>query len=161
MYKSQKDIDILINLYQLCFPSKNAESEIKSLGNNFDYTVLSICFPDSPTAKNISNFSDFNNELAVSFVIYRIISNDEAEIIDIGTIPSERKQGYAKKILNNIFNLLKNNDKIETLYLEVAEDNLVAINLYKKLGFEHYSTRKNYYLQGNKRLNAILMKKTL
>ena len=38
--------------------------------------------------------------------------------------------------------------------LEVAEKNLVAINLYKSFNFQKVGLRKNYYKNGD---NAILM----
>ena len=38
--------------------------------------------------------------------------------------------------------------KIQRAYLEVRVRNNVAINLYKKFGFETISTRKGYYKDG-------------
>ena len=55
--------------------------------------------------------------------------------------------------------LLKNSgdNNIKNITLEVKEDNIAAINLYKKYGFKKVSTREKYY-DG---INGILMEKTL
>ena len=45
--------------------------------------------------------------------------------------------------------------KGDTILLEVAENNIKAINLYKKYGFEIISRRKKYY----KEFDALIMKK--
>ena len=44
------------------------------------------------------------------------------------------------------------------IYLEVRENNIKAIELYKKIGFEQYNIRKHYYRDG---VNAILFRKKL
>ena len=41
--------------------------------------------------------------------------------------------------------LCKELKEIESLTLEVNEDNIIAQNLYKKFGFEILGKRKNYY----------------
>ena len=46
---------------------------------------------------------------------------------------------------------------VENLYLEVGEDNNIAIALYKGLGFEAIGARKNYYRKGSTAINAIIM----
>jgi len=134
----------LITLYKECFPQKDAQTEIKALGENFEFDIS-----------------------GQSFVIY-IVTEDEAEIIDIGTAPGARKKGSAEKLLLNLFNTLKNKN-ISKIFLEVAEDNIPAISLYKKCGFEEYNRRKAYYPQKNTtgdivkntRIDAILMRKPL
>ena len=47
--------------------------------------------------------------------------------------------------------------EVENLYLEVSEDNNIAIALYKSLGFEEIGVRKNYYRKGSTSSNAIIM----
>jgi ribosomal-protein-alanine acetyltransferase len=48
--------------------------------------------------------------------------------------------------------------QFKAIRLEVREDNLAAINLYKKYDFKVISLKKHYYHDGS---NAILMKKTI
>jgi ribosomal-protein-alanine N-acetyltransferase len=127
----------LQELYQLCFPDKRPEEEIKALGPDFKFEIM-----------------------GESFIIYNILSTDQAEIIDLGTIPSARKLGMAKKLLEDTLNSLKEKG-VTTVFLEVAANNHPAIALYNKCGFVDYNLRKGYYKTGDSRINAILMKKSI
>ncbi len=69
---------------------------------------------------------------------------DEANLQQIAVLESHRKKGYAKALILNAIDYLKQN-KIKKFYLEVNETNKIAISLYEKLGFEKVITRKNYY----------------
>ena len=56
--------------------------------------------------------------------------------------------------------LLKSNCK--KVFLEVASNNLIALHLYKKVGFKNFGIRKNYYkILKDKKVDAILMKKVV
>ena len=59
-----------------------------------------------------------------------------------------RCKGIASKLLESIIKL-----NPENITLEVREDNIPAINLYKKMGFEIVSKREKYY--GN--IDGLLM----
>jgi len=82
---------------------------------------------------------------------------DTAEILIISVKPQHQQKGIGKEIMNYIINFCKSNN-VKYIYLEVAENNQKAINLYKKFGFEVYNIRKNYY---ENKINAILMRKEL
>lgn len=79
---------------------------------------------------------------------------DEADIMNIVTKKAFRNNGIGSLLLKNLINISKNS-KVKSINLEVKEDNLSAIHLYKKFGFQILGTRKNYY----KNKNAIIMKK--
>ena len=69
---------------------------------------------------------------------------DEANLQKIVVSESERRKGIASELINYSIEYLKQNN-IEKYYLEVNENNLIAIKVYEKLGFKKVSTRKNYY----------------
>ncbi|EOP96998.1 GNAT family N-acetyltransferase [Bacillus cereus] len=50
-------------------------------------------------------------------------------------LPEYRNYGIGRALLETLINWAKNNSKIEKVCLEVMEDNLSAIQLYKNLGF--------------------------
>ncbi len=79
---------------------------------------------------------------------------DEADIMNIVTKKAFRNNGLGSLLLKNLINISKNSN-VKSINLEVKEDNLSAIHLYKKFGFQILGTRKNYY----KNKNAIIMKK--
>nr|WP_255347762.1 ribosomal protein S18-alanine N-acetyltransferase [Hydrogenivirga sp. 128-5-R1-1] len=82
---------------------------------------------------------------------------DEAEILMIAVEKSMQGKGVGKFILNKFIKDMKKLC-IKEIFLEVAEDNVKAINLYKSLGFNEFDVRKKYYKDDK---NAILMKKSV
>lgn len=69
---------------------------------------------------------------------------EEAHITLLGIHPEYRRQGLGKLLL---FTLLEDAiaRKLKWATLEVNENNVAAIGLYKQLGFEVAGTRKGYY----------------
>ncbi len=85
----------------------------------------------------------------------------EAEIITMAILPKFQNQGIGFLILKELEEILSE-ISCNTVFLEVASNNLIAIHLYDKLGFKTFGTRKNYYsISKNNRVNAILMKKII
>ena len=72
---------------------------------------------------------------------------DEMEILTFGIIPEFRRQGLGIQLLNQMFEYAKEN-KINKIILDVAEDNIPAIKLYEKMGFDLTYRRKGYYQKG-------------
>lgn len=93
----------------------------------------------------------YENEI-VSFGGIKIIL-DEADIMNIVTKKDKRNQGFAKFLLNELITIAEEQN-CKTITLEVDENNLPAINLYKDFEFKEVGKRKNYYKNGN---TAILM----
>lgn len=84
------------------------------------------------------------------------ISYEQGELLSICVDSSYRKQGLATKILKELFFILKHAGVLK-IFLEVNKNNTPALNLYKKIGFEFLSERKNYYGKDS----AIVMVKEL
>ena len=93
----------------------------------------------------------YENEI-VSFGGIKIIL-DEADIMNIVTKKNKRNQGFAKFLLNELITIAEEQN-CKTITLEVDENNLPAIKLYKDFEFKEVGKRKNYYKNGN---TAILM----
>jgi ribosomal-protein-alanine N-acetyltransferase len=121
-------------LYTICFPNKNAEAELKNI-ENYNYKIADD----------------------VCFVTYKIISDEDAEIYDVGTHPEYRNKGIAKNLINSLVAELKAAG-VKTIFIEVAENNMAAINLYENCGFTKYSIRKGYYNIEGKKFDALLMR---
>lgn len=78
---------------------------------------------------------------------------DEATVTNIVTRIKYRNNGIGSKLLQKIIDIsMKKN--MQTVTLEVNENNLYAISLYNKFGFKKVGLRKKYY---NGIDNAILM----
>lgn len=93
------------------------------------------------------------------FIIIRA-SGHEAEILTIATDKSVRRQGYGRILLAAALVKLQQN-KIRTLFLEVAEDNAPALALYKASGFAPIGRRPAYYRREKGRVAAITFSKSV
>mgnify|MGYP000377950601 CR=1 FL=1 len=113
------------------------------------------------------NFEIFKEELANTNSMYLVLKYeneivsfggikfilDEADIMNIVTKKDKRNQGFAKFLLNELITMAKEQN-CKTITLEVNENNLPAIKLYKDFKFKEIGKRKNYYKNGD---TAILM----
>ena len=117
------------------------------------------CFPNNPWSAN--DFADLKKsgcEIIASqngFIVWRA-TLDEAELITIGVNPDERNAGIASAMIGIMENELKKNG-VKTVFLEVAENNQPARQLYKKNNYVEIGVRPKYY-DG---VDAIMMKKEL
>lgn len=103
-------------------------------------------FENNPFAKYL--IYKENDEI-IGYLYYSDIY-DRAEINQFEIENSHRNCGKGKNLLNKMLEVV---DK--SITLEVKKDNLVAIHLYKSVGFVEKAIRKNYY-QG---IDGILMER--
>ena len=80
---------------------------------------------------------------------------DEAHVMNIAVRKDLRRNGYGTKILKFLIDVANERGK-RCVTLEVREDNLAAIGLYEKMGFEVAGRRKRYY---ENRLDGVIMTK--
>jgi len=113
---------------------KNIESQF-SKGNNYSLgyfegnNLLGVLIGDT-----IKNDKEYDLELHILFV-----SKDE------------RRKKIATKLLNYIET---NNLNFSKIFIEVAEDNVEAINFYQKNNFVFLNFRHNYYRYNDKNIHA-------
>lgn len=79
-----------------------------------------------------------------------------ARILTIDVSPEYRRRGIGQMLLQEIERIFRDKG-VKASHLEVREDNVGAINLYRKLGYEKIGKLKDYY--GN--ANGIYFKKVL
>lgn len=102
--------------------------------------------------ENSTLFIAKSNSSIVAFAgIWQVV--DIMHLNDIVVAKKFRNQGIGKILLNHIINYTKEQN-VNELTLEVRQDNLPAINLYKHFNFQIIGERKNYYGANN---NAIIM----
>ena len=78
----------------------------------------------------------------------------EAELLSIGVVPAARRGGLGRALLARAARELSDVGA-DTMFLDVAADNLPAIGLYRALGFSDMSRRPRYYKGG---IDAIVMR---
>lgn len=128
--------DILISDFDDFWTPETLKSEIQ--GENKKYIV-------AKENKDIVGFAGI------------LLNFEEAEIMNIVTKISKRGQGIGNLLLRKIIEIAKINH-IDKIFLEVNENNQIALQLYEKAGFEKISVRKKYY---NHQEDAIIMSKNI
>ena len=99
----------------------------------------------------------------ISFMLGDLISiekNAEYEILLLYVKKSERREGFASKLLKYI-EKQKKNLNLKKIYLEVSKNNNNAIYLYKKNKYNLINIRKNYYLIKNQKIDSLCYVKLL
>ncbi|MCB9498380.1 MAG: GNAT family N-acetyltransferase [Bacillales bacterium] len=106
-------------------------------------------------SENTFNFILKDNREIVGEADYKI-SVDEADLLYIYIDDPYRKKGYGIELLEKSLLFLFERG-IKNVYLEVNENNLPALSLYKKAGFIKVGKREQYYGKEN----AYIMKKAI
>ncbi len=102
----------------------------------FDLNLLEIFSND----KELEFEIEIEKGEIIAYIAYKDLefSND---VYHIFVKEKFRKNGLATKLLSKIYN--------KDILVEVDEENIRAINLYKKLGFKKIRKINNYYKNGN------------
>ena len=98
----------------------------------------------------------------MSYVIAREVVG-ELWILQVGTDPDYRRQGYSKQILSQVLEMASNGG-VKQAVLEVRVHNEGAIALYESLLFQQDGYRPKYYpslIEGGPKEDAVLMSKLL
>ena len=98
--------------------------------NKFELLIDNILVAE--TKFNIETKDEFFNEKYVS-------------IYELETFVQYRGKGYAKLLLEEIFNYVKNTLKLNIITLIVDKDNYKAVNLYFNNGFEIFMEYEDSY----------------
>jgi RimJ/RimL family protein N-acetyltransferase len=101
-------------------------SKFKTFKLLIDNILVSEC------GYNIEDADEFFNEKYIIFYNFK-------------TIDQYRGKGYSKVLLNNIFDYVKYNLKLNIITLIVYKNNIKALNLYFSSGFEIFMEYDDSY----------------
>ncbi len=90
------------------------------------------------------------------FILCRAIAG-ESEILTVAVDPAARRGGVGRALVEAAAGLSARNGA-ESLFLEVARDNVAALALYAAAGFEEVGLRRRYYASG---ADAVVMRRAL
>lgn len=121
-----------------------ASGEIKDM-----YTLKKVL-----SNKNLIHFFDYYNNIPVAYcqVVYKSDSENfrsGAKINALAVLPENRGDGLGKKLLQETMSELQKNSNIKNIYLDVVKDNIIAINLYKEIGFKKVGELRNIFTKDN------------
>ncbi|MDN5566641.1 MAG: ribosomal protein S18-alanine N-acetyltransferase [Psychrobacter sp.] len=105
---------------------------------------------------NIDLLTVYQGDKIVGYCLYQTVF-ERAEILRIGTHTKHQRQGIASQLFIELNNELQDN-KVESLLLEVRADNVPAIALYERQGFNIIHRRSGYYQQPHQpAVDALIM----
>ena len=133
--------------------------EIERKSNSHPWTERN--FHDAMTSGYLSLVAREHGHVC-AFAIARTLV-DEAELLLIAVTPSERRQGVAALIWNELAQRLRVAGA-KKIFLEVRATNAPARGFYASRGLSQIGVRKNYYPNGildGDREDAVLMQATL
>ena len=94
--------------------------------------------------KNNTNiFVICDDDELLGYIIFSI-TDDFTDILKIFIREYDRKKGYAKLLIDTVYNLAKRYNS-KKIMIEVRSNNRNAIKLYEKCNFKNISIRRNYY----------------
>ena len=124
---TEEDLPSVVEIEKMCFSDPWSKQSFAE-GMNNGYQKYFVALSGEKTVGYIALFHIF----------------EEGEILNLATMPTERNQGIASKLVEYSFDLLKGLG-VERVTLEVRKSNVAARSLYEKYGFSPISVRKNYY----------------
>lgn len=85
---------------------------------------------------------------------------DQSDILTIGIDPARRGKGLASDLLAAAERVIMARGA-DIVFLDVAEDNVPAIALYRRAGYVQHGRRSGYYRRPTSRMAALLFQKKL
>jgi len=98
---------------------------------------------EHPAATSLIAVAGSQKKSVIAFVIGQLAA-DEAEILSIGVSPDWQRVGLATGLLEGLTRAARRGGA-KRVFLEVADDNVPGLALYRKLGFVEVGRRKRYY----------------
>ena len=117
---------------------------------------------EQETTSNSQNFHEpQSNQISpdiLGFVLCSVVQ-EECEILTIGVLPKWRRQRVGYRLLQQAVEQAKSLGAGQ-IFLEVAENNGSAHELYIGHGFKEVGRRPNYYRETDGRIDAVVLSKT-
>ena len=121
-------LDQIVGLDAVCFPDRSWNSEVWS--GLFSHHQLQV-------------YLGFRQNQPVGYLALSLLP-PEAELLRLGVKDAFRRPAIGSDLLKRTIPELKNS-AVETIFLEVRDDNLPARLFYQARGFTNTGERKNYY----------------
>ncbi len=134
----EKDLEEVSKLEAACFSEPWTVEDFRDILTNKDRIML-VAIEDEKTVGEI--------------VLTDLLG--EGDISNVAVNPDYRKKHIASQLLEKIIKIGSDERNITAFTLEVREQNLPAIRLYEKAGFESVGVRPNFYTKPKD--NAVIM----
>ncbi len=125
----------------------NDKKDISKFDRVFDLDISKDLL-ENPFSRYLGYYLDGK---LIGYLNYYVIYN-RLEIANFRVLDEYQRRGIGTELLSFLINKYP---KVDNITLEVREDNIKAINLYKKMGFKQVAIRNNYYGE----VNGLLMER--
>jgi len=128
------------------FKNVSTDTDFMATGEVENIDILNTILQN----KNLVHFFGYEDNTPVAYcqVIHKPESvnfNSGAKINAISVLPERRGQGLGRELLVEVITTLQKDVNIKNIYLDVVKDNVIAVNLYKEVGFEKVGELKNIF----------------
>lgn len=89
--------------------------------------------------------------------IYGCFIYDEVHIINVCVLDKYRRRGFATILIKKAIDVAVA-ENARSVILEVSVENISALSLYEKIGFERIGIRRGYYIESGRRIDAYVYK---
>ncbi len=126
---------------ELQYCEKVAEISQNCLPETWSYTAICDVLKYDNNIYYVAK--DIHADTVVGFAGIMIVA-DEAELLNIAVSSDYRRNGIAKRLLEQLL-LQARQRSVHRMLLEVRESNEGAKELYSQMGFSQLGIRRNYY----------------
>lgn len=135
------------NNFKIIEATKESAQDIYSIEQDIENKILSLqTIHKELDDKNHIYFVAYENSTPLSYLASTVYI-DHIDLDSIATKKAYRRKKIATFLLDILIKKASALD-IDTIFLEVNENNHAAICFYENYGFKYVSTRKNYYKNG-------------
>jgi ribosomal-protein-alanine N-acetyltransferase len=114
-------------------------------------------FKGVPKTRYFMVATDEQDQIVGYAAVLVVAPGVEADVLTVAVLPDFTRRGIASQFMSDL-EKWSFSKQAPAMMLEVGVNNVSAIALYEKLGYENISTRKGYYGPG---LDAFVMRKEL
>ena len=101
-----------------------------------------LSFEQSLTQGHICRVVEYGHEIIAFHIVCPVV--DELHILNLAVASDQQGKGLGHVLLDDIVQQ-GNKHKVDKIFLEVRQSNLVAQSLYQKWQFQQIAMRKDYY----------------
>lgn len=112
-------------------------------------------FQGVPTIRHFLVATNEQDQIVGYAAVLVVAPGVEADVLTVAVLPEYARQGIATHLMGEL-EKWSEEKQASAMMLEVGVENIGAITLYEKLGYQTIVTRKNYYGQGQ---DAFVMRK--
>ncbi|MBT3585581.1 MAG: GNAT family N-acetyltransferase [Halobacteriovoraceae bacterium] len=148
---------VIFSSCQNNWPDSNTLDQLVALDKGFNFPWSLDRWKDLDQQEHFILFLLLESEELTAMGLVYAPNLEQSELIKLTVQACYKRQGKGIKLLENVISYLSS-IKAESLFLDVEETNLAALNLYRNLNFNELGVKQNFYGPGR---NGISMRRSI